>query len=83
MTDAVADVPVESLDRDAAAAELERLARLIALHDELYHRQDAPELSDAEYDALKRRNDAIEAQFPDLVRADSPSLRVGAAPAEG
>ena len=83
MTEATDDGPVERLDSDAATAELERLARLIAHHDELYHRKDAPELSDAEYDALKRRNDAIEARYPDLVRADSPSLRVGAAPAEG
>jgi DNA ligase (NAD+) len=66
-----------------ASAELARLAALIARHDELYHARDAPEISDAAYDALVQRNAAIEALHPDLVRADSPSRRVGAAPAEG
>lgn len=66
-----------------AAAELERLAAEIARHDALYHRDDAPEITDAEYDALVQRNRAIEAQFPDLIRADSPSHRVGAATVEG
>jgi DNA ligase (NAD+) len=75
------DLPaVDTLTEGTAAAELERLAKEIAHHDALYHGKDAPEVSDAEYDALKRRNDAIEARFPDLVRADSPSRRVGAAP---
>ena len=83
MTEASADDPVEALDCAAAAAELMRLAREIAHHDALYHRDDAPELTDAEYDALRRRNEAIEALYPDLIRADSPSLRVGATPAEG
>jgi DNA ligase (NAD+) len=64
-----------------AAAELEWLAGEIARHNRLYHTEDAPEISDAEYDALMRRNAAIEAAFPDLVRADSPSVQVGAAPA--
>jgi len=62
-----------------AAAELERLAAEIARHDRAYHAEDAPLITDAQYDALRRRNAAIEAQFPDLVRADSPSRRVGAA----
>ena len=64
-----------------AAAELERLARDIAHHNRLYHGDDAPEISDAEYDALVRRNAELEAQFPHLVREDSPSRQVGAAPA--
>lgn len=72
--------PVEQLTELEAAAELAALAEEIARHDALYHGQDAPEISDADYDALKRRNDAIEARFPHLVRADSPSKRVGAAP---
>jgi DNA ligase (NAD+) len=64
-----------------AAAELERIARLIAYHSRLYHTEDAPEISDADYDALVKRNNELEAAFPDLVRADSPSKLVGAAPA--
>ena len=63
-----------------AAAELERLAEEIAAHDALYYRDEAPSLTDAEYDALKRLNAEIEARFPHLMRPDSPSLRVGAAP---
>ena len=74
---------VADLSEDEARVELERLAAAIAAADIAYHQQDAPEISDAEYDALKRRNDALEEAFPDLVRPDSPSGRVGAAPAEG
>ena len=66
---------------DAAAAELEALAAEIGRHNRLYHTEDAPEISDAAYDALVARNRAIEAAFPALVRADSPSRQVGAAPA--
>ena len=66
--------------REEAAAELARLAEEIAAHDLRYHQQDAPAISDADYDALKRRNDELEALYPDLVRPDSPSQRVGAAP---
>ncbi len=72
--------PVENLTEEEAVAELAFLATEVARHDELYHANDAPEISDAEYDALKRRNDAIEKRFPQLIRADSPSIRVGAAP---
>ena len=71
------------LTPEDAAVELARLAAEIARHDALYHGQDAPEIADAEYDAMVARNAAIEARFPDLVRADSPSRRVGAAPSEG
>ncbi|WP_105382535.1 NAD-dependent DNA ligase LigA [Neorhizobium alkalisoli] len=76
----VEQMPVENLTEEQAAAELAYLAAEIARNDELYHGHDAPQISDAEYDALKRRNDAIERQFPQLIRADSPSIRVGAAP---
>ena len=63
-----------------AANRLMKLAKLIAKHDRAYHDRDAPEISDAEYDALVRENRDLEAQYPHLVRADSPSKRLGAAP---
>ncbi len=72
--------PVEELSETEAAEELAFLAAELARHDALYHGQDAPEISDADYDALKRRNDLIEARFPALIREDSPSKKVGAAP---
>jgi DNA ligase (NAD+) len=78
----LASKPVEALDEAEATQELARLAAEIAHHDELYYRQDEPEISDAAYDALRARNDAIEARFPHLVRDDSPSVKVGAAPVE-
>ncbi len=65
-----------------AARELERLAREIADHDKRYFAEDAPCVSDADYDALKKRNAAIEAKFPQLIRPDSPSRRVGFAATE-
>ena len=73
-------IPVEQLTAEEAEAELAFLAAEVARHDALYHGKDQPEISDADYDALKRRNDAVEARFPLLVRADSPSRRVGATP---
>ena len=71
------------LTEEQAEAELERLAKEIAEHDKRYYQDDAPTVSDAEYDALRQRNNAIEARFPELIRADSPSRRVGAQPARG
>jgi DNA ligase (NAD+) len=76
-------ISVKELTKIQAKAELARLAKEIAHHDQLYHQQDAPEISDAAFDALKKRNDAIEKRFPELRRPDSPSLRLGAAPAAG
>jgi DNA ligase (NAD+) len=70
-----------ALTEAEAVAELKRLAREIARHDSLYHGEDAPEISDAEYDALVRENAELEERFPELVRPDSPSNQVGAAPA--
>ena len=72
------EIPVKFLLPLDAAAELERLADEIANHDQAYHVHDAPTITDTEYDALRRRNDAIESIFPDLVQTDSPSKRVGA-----
>jgi DNA ligase (NAD+) len=66
-----------TLSEAEAANELMRLARQIAHHDRLYHAEDAPEITDAEYDALVRRNAEIEAAFPHLIREDSPSRKVG------
>ncbi len=66
-----------NLSEAEAANELMRLAREIGRHNRLYHGDDAPEVSDAQYDALVRRNAELEAAFPQLVRADSPSQLVG------
>ena len=75
--------PVEERTASEAAAELAALAEEITRHDRAYHELDAPEITDADYDALRRRNSEIEACFPELIRADSPSRRVGAPPASG
>ena len=75
--------PVEELNELEAAEELARLAHEIARHDRAYYEKDAPTVSDAEYDALRQRNQEIEARFPKLVRKDSPSRKVGVAPASG
>lgn len=69
----------ESLSEADAANELMRLAKQIAYHGKRYHAEDAPEIADAEYDALVRRNNELEAAFPHLIRADSPNNAVGAA----
>ena len=74
--------PVADLSETEAADALAALADELAAHDLRYHQQDAPTISDAEYDALKRRNLDIEARFPHLIRENSPSLRVGAARAD-
>lgn len=76
-------IAVEQLTAEQAVQELARLAQVLGAANEAYHTNDAPEITDAEYDALKRRNAAIEARFPDLKRDDSPTEQVGAAPAEG
>lgn len=70
---------IESLTEADAANELMRLAKAIAHHNKLYHAEDSPEISDADYDALVRRNNALEEAFPHLIRADSPNRLVGAA----
>ncbi len=83
MNDRVREIPVEELSREAAEREIARLCAEIARHDRLYYQEAAPEISDAEYDALRRRLDRLEARFPDLIRPDSPRYRVGAPPAAG
>ena len=74
---------VAKLSPHEAADELAQLAKALSAANAAYHTHDAPDLSDADYDALKRRNKEIEAHFPNLKRADSPSERVGGAVAEG
>ncbi|MCZ4366744.1 NAD-dependent DNA ligase LigA [Sulfitobacter dubius] len=76
-------IEVKALTKAQAETELARLAEVLSAANTAYHAEDAPEISDADYDALKRRNAAIEARFPDLKRADSPSEQVGAPVAEG
>ena len=73
-------IPPHDLTEAQAKAELKRLAAEIAENDRLYYQEDRPRITDAAYDALRERNDAIEKRFPQLIRADSPSRRVGAAP---
>ncbi len=74
---------IAELTEDEARAELARLAKELQRANQLYHTEDAPEISDADYDALKRRNADIEAHFPELKRADSPSDQVGAQVSDG
>jgi DNA ligase (NAD+) len=82
MSDCLGVKPVDALTEAAAADELTALADALTAHDLLYYQDEAPTVSDAEYDALKRRNAEIEARFPALIRENSPSLKVGAARAE-
>lgn len=77
------DIEISELTERQAREELARLAVLLAQANTAYHQADAPDMSDAEYDAIKRRNAAIEARFPGLKRPDSPSEQVGSAPADG
>jgi DNA ligase (NAD+) len=77
------DVPVGQLTEEQASSELNELAERISRHDRLYYGKDQPEITDAEYDALRRRNIAIEDSFPHLILPDSPSRRVGTEPAAG
>jgi DNA ligase (NAD+) len=79
----ISQKPVDQLSEDEARAELAALAKAIAAADIAYHQNDAPEITDADYDALRQRNAALEEAFPELVRTDSPSGAVGAAPVEG
>ncbi len=83
MSKAEQEVSVGALDEAQAAAEVARLTALIRRANDAYYREDAPEISDAEYDAAKRRLNLLEAVFPRLKRADSPTGQVGAAPREG
>lgn len=76
-------IPVSDLTEEQAADELARLAEEIIYYDIAYHQNDAPLISDGDYDALKRRNDAIEEKYPALIRKNSPRFRVGYKPAEG
>jgi DNA ligase (NAD+) len=77
------DIPIDQLTEEQASSELVELSEIIDYHDRLYYEKDQPEIPDAEYDALRRRNNAIETRFPDLVLPESPSHRVGAEPAMG
>ena len=83
MTNSIRDIAVGNLTEKQAKEELAALAGEIAAHDIAYHQKDAPNVSDAEYDALRVRNDAIEHRFPKLTRPDSPTKTIGAAPARG
>src|SRR4051794_41573012 len=73
-------VPVGTLNPVQARVEHKRLALELEGHDKLYYQDDAPKISDAEYDALRQRANAIEARFPELVTAQSPSQKIGTAP---
>ena len=74
--------PVDTLTFAQAKAEHAHLAKEIAKNDRLYYQEDAPKISDADYDALRQRYEALEASFPELVSAESLTQKVGAAPSE-
>jgi DNA ligase (NAD+) len=76
----IAPPAVEALTKAQAKVELKRLALEIESHDKYYYQEDAPKISDAEYDALRKRFSAIEARFPEFVTGESPSQKIGAAP---
>ena len=78
MTGNLRDVPVNKLTVPEVLTELANLAKEIAIHNIAYFQEDDPKINDAAYDALKQRNSAIEAKFPDHIRADSPSNQIGA-----
>lgn len=82
MAGELSTMAVDALTAEQATKELARLALEVSHHDQNYHGNDTPEITDADYDELKRRNLEIEARFPDLVRVDSPSKRVGYAPSD-
>ncbi|WP_339112936.1 NAD-dependent DNA ligase LigA [Thioclava sp. GXIMD2076] len=75
--------PIGDLTKEAAVQEVEELSAKLGQANQAYHTEDAPEISDADYDALKRRLLALEEAFPELRRADSPTQKIGAAPADG
>jgi DNA ligase (NAD+) len=77
------DIPVDQLTEPEAASELKELSQLISYHDTVYYERDESEISDAAYDLLRKRNNAIEAKFPLLILPDTPSRKVGSAPASG
>ena len=83
MSGKLRDIPPEELTPLDVGAELADLAKELAAHDLAYHQKDAPTISDAQYDALRKRNDAVEALYPQYIRADSPSKRIGARAATG
>ncbi len=79
----MSDISVAEMSEAEARDELARLSGILAQANTAYHVDDAPEISDADYDRLKRRNEAIETRFPQLKRSDSPSEHVGASPSDG
>ncbi|HVC50192.1 MAG TPA: NAD-dependent DNA ligase LigA [Burkholderiales bacterium] len=79
----LSNTPVDKLGKEEAKKELFLLAGQIYYHDHLYYAEDAPEITDAQYDELRKRHRAIESAYPDLALPDSPSLRLGTAPSKG